>query len=204
MMNRLSLSSSLTAVLVLASSLAHSSVFAQAQAQPGQKEAPPLQPLPHPELPEPVLVPPGTPWWLYAGGGLVVVLLLALVLWLLLRPQKPVVVSPKQPWKDAHKALRKLSETAQTGTVSPSDIAVSVSEILRRYFMARYGIPAPFRTTQELFHRQGQEPKVERLHKYAPLADLWDQLAFAPVPANTVESVALVGKAIRYLEEDKP
>jgi len=171
-----------------------------AQAQP--PAAPPPQPLPHPELPDPSLVFPGMPWWVYAAAGTVIVALLGLVLWLLLRPRKAAPPEPKKPWQAAMRRLRDLASAASTQP--PGDIAAGVSETLRGYFLDRYHIPAPFRTTQEIFQRDGIPATSQRLHRYAPLADLWDQLAFAPVPANRTESAALLEKAISFLEEDRP
>jgi hypothetical protein len=175
--------------------------LAQAQA-PGKGPPPPLQPLPHPQLPEPVLVTPGLPWWIYAGAGVGILMLMGLVLWLLLRPQKARPLAPKQPWQTALNALRQLRDNASH--IAPGEMGAKVSEVLRRYFLDRYNIPAPFRTTQEIFHRQELPPASQRLNRYAPLADLWDQLAFAPVPASTAEAGALVERAIAYLEEDRP
>jgi len=170
-------------------------------AQVQQPEGPPLQPLPHPEFPEPMLMPPGTEWWVYAGAALLVVLLLALVVWLLLRPAKALPVQLPQPWS---KAMNRLRDILVRATVQPpAQTAGEVSEALRRYFMERYQIPAPARTSQELFQRRGIPATSQRLQKYELLADLWDQLSFAPVPADHSAAAALVQKAISHLEEDR-
>lgn len=175
---------------------------AQAPGKTGGPPAPPLQPLPHPELPGPVLATPGLPWWVYAVAGVIVVGLMGLVLWLLLRAETARPSQPKQPWQTALNALRKLREVM--GLIPRDELAARVSEVLRRYFLERYSIPAPFRTTQEIFHRSELPPASLKMNKYAPLAELWDQLAFAPVPATETEALALVEKAIAYLEEDRP
>lgn len=173
-------------------------VLGQAQQPP---TAPPPQPLPHPTLPEPSAVTIGPPWWVYAGAALVFCALLWLVLWLMFRPKKAVPVAGPKPWKRAMESLRAIRNHAD---VQPTpDTAHEVSETLRRYFMDRYKIPAPFRTRRELF--EGASPvAAQKLQRYAPLADLWDELSFAPIPANAAEAMALVDKAIAHLEEDKP
>lgn len=173
-------------------------LLGQAQQPPA---APPPQPLPHPALPEPGLVTLGPPWWVYAGAGLVFCALLWLVLWLMFRPKKAAPVAGPKPWKRAMESMRAIRNHAD---IQPtSDTAHQVSETLRRYFMDRYKIPAPFRTRRELF--EGASPAAsQKLQRYAPLADLWDQLSFAPIPANGAEAMALVDKAIAHLEEDKP
>ena len=169
-------------------------------AQQGQ-QGPPLQPLPHPQLPDPTLVKPGPDWWVYGAAAALVVILLSLVIWLLLRPAKARLAPMKKPWGDAMNRLR--DTLARSAQQPPAQTAAEVSETLRLYFLQRYKIPAPFRTTQELFVKDGIPATSLKLQKYAPLADLWDQLAFAPVPANHAEASALVQKAISYLEEDR-
>jgi Domain of unknown function (DUF4381) len=170
-------------------------------AQAQQPEGPPLQPLPHPELPDPSLVLPGPAWWIYLLAGLLVIGLLGLVVWLLLRPAKVMPLPLPRPWSTAMDQLRDL--LTQVSLKAPSQIAAEVSETLRQYFLQRYKIPAPFRTSQELFERQGIPATSLRLQKYGPLAELWDQLAFAPVPTNPEEAANLVKQAIAHLEEDR-
>lgn len=166
-----------------------------------QAPAPPLQPLPHPELPEVILPPAPTPMWIYIVGALVLIALLTLVLWLLLRPRKPNQAEPKKPWQTAMRALKELSAVASTQP--PGLTSAQVSEVLRQYFLDRYKIPAPFRTSHELFHADGIPATSLRLHRYSALAELWDELSFAPVPAKADEAVALIEKAISHLEEDR-
>lgn len=173
--------------------------FLLAQAAP---EAPPLQPLPHPELPE-VFVPPlPTPVWIFVVALVVLMAVLALVLWLLLRPRPPGMPEPKRPWQTAMRALQTVS--GKVRQQPPGQTSKEVSEILRWYFQDRYRIPAPFRTTHEIFQAGGIPSTSHRLHKYEPLAALWDELSFAPVPASTDEAAELVAKAIAHLEEDRP
>ena len=166
-----------------------------------QASGPPLQPLPHPELPPPVLIPPEPEWWIYGVAAALVVVLLGLVVWLLLRPGKTAPPIMKKPWQTASNRLRDL--LVASSQQPPATTAAAVSETLRIYFMERYKIPAPFRTTQELFQRGGIPGTSLRLHHYQPLAALWDELAFAPLPADHAAAAALVQKAIASLEEDR-
>lgn len=171
--------------------------ISQAQQQAG----PPLQPLPHPELPDPSAVLPEPAWWIYILAGLLVLALIVLVVWLLFRPAKAVPLPLPKPWSTAMNQLRDV--LTQVSLKSPSQTAAEVSETLRKYFLERYSIPAPYRTSQELFERQGIPATSLRLQRYGPLADLWDQLAFAPVPSNHEEAANLVKQAITHLEEDR-
>lgn len=165
------------------------------------QQAPPLQPLPHPKLPDPALVQLGPPWWVYAAAAGLVIVLLGLVLWLLMRPAKAKLPPLKKPYSAAMKRLQEI--LMQSPQQLPGQTAAEVSETLRVYFLERYNIPAPMRTTQELFEKGGIPATSLRLQKYASLAELWDQLAFAPVPVNQAEATALVQKAITSLEEDR-
>lgn len=161
----------------------------------------PLQPLPHPELPPPPEILPEPSWWIYAVAASLVVVLLGLVVWLLLRPGKAAPPVMKKPWQTAMNRLRDI--LASCTQMPPATTAAAVSETLRVYFMDRYQIPAPFRTTEEIFQRGGIPSTSLRLHQYQPLAALWDELAFAPVPADSAAAAALVQKAIAALEEDR-
>ena len=172
--------------------------FLLAQAAP----QPPPQPLPHPELPEVFLPPAPLPLWIFIVGVLILVSAFSLVIWLLMRPGKATPPPLKKPWQTAMNALKNLATTARSQ--APGQTSAQVSEILRRYFMDRYKIPAPFRTSREIFEGDSIPANALRLHKYAALADLWDQLSFAPEPASTEESLELIAKAITHLEEDRP
>ncbi len=174
-------------------------IFLAQQAQP---KGPPLQPLPHPDLPPVELPPPGYPAWLYIAGALLVLVMLALVIWLLMRPARGIPVEPKRPFHNALRALREI--LARAPGQKPGDTSAQVSAVLRTYFWERYHIPAPFRTTKELFQDASIPATSQRLRRYSALADWWDRLSFAPVPATADEAVKLVEQALAYLEEDRP
>ena len=181
--------------------------------------APEPQPLPHPELPEPPPVPDGIALWVWIVSALLASSLFALILWLLLRarPAKPAL--PGNPRLQSLRALRQLAATA--ATLPPAQTGHQVSLILRQYLQDRYRIPAPFRTTPELFSTSHHPTEVPTATSdglfeirpartaipaapavFAPLAEFWDRLAFAPVPASTSEALKLVETAIQRVEED--
>ena len=110
-----------------------------------QAPAPVPPPLPHPTLPLPENVPLPPPWWIGWAVGLLLVLLIALVIWLLLRPKHVPVAPLRQPWTSAFRALNDLR--ARMESIPPQDMSHRVSQILRRYLMERYSVPAPARTT---------------------------------------------------------
>lgn len=181
--------------------------------------APEPQPLPHPELPAPPPVPEGVALWVWIVCGLLAAAMFGLILWLLLRARPLRPLPAANPRQQTLRALRQLSATA--ATLPPAETGHRVSLILRQYLQDRYRIPAPCRTTPELFAAAKTPPPLPKAAAnglfeirparaaapaapvvFAPLAELWDRLAFAPLPASTSEALALVETAIQRVEED--
>ncbi len=200
---------------LIISSIALAAVNGRAQ-MPG---APELQPLPHPKLPEVPAMPEGVALWVWIVSGLLAAAMFGLILWLLLRarPLQPAVSA--NPRQQTLRALRQLSAAAPS--LGPAETGHRVSIILRQYLQDRYRIPAPCRTTPELFAAAKSPPPLPQTGTtglfeirparaaapsapvlFAPLAELWDRLAFAPLPASTSEALALVETAIKRVEED--
>jgi hypothetical protein len=161
--------------------------------------------------------------WVWVLAALFALGLLALILWLLLRarPQKPVSLA--QPRQTALRGLRQLQ--SQISALPPPEVGHRVSVLLRQYLQERYRIPAPYRTTPELFSPARTVPALPSASSgpvfeivpahavrlggprspvahFAPLAELWDQLSFAPRPATPAEASQLVETAILRIEED--
>ena len=183
--------------------LLHSSTIFFSQA-PGGQEGPPLQPLPHPEIPAPPPLPDPTPLWVIALVAIVVIALVAVILWLLFRPKKPSAPPPRNAIRIARNALDALRQRAASRT--PAEIGHGVSEILRIYLMDRYALPAPFRTTPELFPRTSSaDPSSSNplRQRFGPVAEKYDELSFAPRPATMVEALALVDAAMQTLMEER-
>jgi hypothetical protein len=89
----------------------------------------------------------------------------------------------------------------------PSDIGHAVSEILRVYYLDRYGIPAPFKTTEELFpHATRNDESLRRRNwrdRFESLAAIYDALSYMPGPLSKTDAIALVESAISKLEEER-
>lgn len=170
-----------------------------------QMQAPEPPPLPHPEIPPPVDIVSPLPWWLILIAGMVLLGLVALVLFLIFGRKPLIAVVAKRPLQDALKRMKDLRSKADV--IPPSEVGHGVSAILRRYYMERYDIPAPFKTTQELFPQQADMEKNFRRRawreRFEPLAALYDSLAYAPLPATSREAMALVDTAISHLEEER-
>ena len=52
------------------------------------------------------------------------------------------------------------------------------------------------------FHSVKSTAPTKVVAPFAPLAELWDRMAFAPLPATEKEALNLVEAAIQRLEED--
>lgn len=187
---------------------------------PGQPQGPPLQPLPHPELPDLPPIPVEVASWVWLVGGVLAAVMLGLALWFLLKPRAPKAKLQASPRTSTLRALRQLHSTAST--LPPPEVGHRVSIILRQYLEDRYHIPAPARTTPELFANAGDLPETPRIATtgllevhaaktvaptrvvapFAPLAELWDRMAFAPLPATEKEALQLIEAAIQRIEED--
>jgi hypothetical protein len=170
-----------------------------AQAPGGQ--APKLTPLPHPEIALPAVPEEAKP----VGHIIVAVfgafVLMGLIAWLLLRKsrlQPPPVVSASQI---ALNRLAALKEEADTG--APAVIASRVSVILREFQEAGFAVPAPYRTSDELFHKA--EPALQGVLKerFSPVAAFYDRLSFAPQPATKAEASELIDNAIAAVSDEK-
>lgn len=180
--------------------------------------APEPQPLPHPELPAPPPIPEGIALWVWIVSGLLAAAMFGLILWLLLRPRPLPPAPPLNPRLNTLRALRQLRAAAPE--MPPAETGHQVSIILRQYLQDRYRIPARCRTTPELFDdaapvtapvsastgvfeiRQVRSAVPHAPRVFAPLAELWDRLAFAPLPATSAEAVQLIETAIQRVEED--
>lgn len=168
-------------------------------------------PLPHPDLPPPDYVAMPPPWWLYWSGALLLILLIALIVWLLVRPKQPPEVPLRQPWSSAFRALNDLR--ARVESIPPQEMSHRVSLVLRRYLQERYAVPAPARTTYEIFDGVTVErmpgmpvPRAKGLwrERFEPVAHLCDEISFMPAPRSGEESVSLIDQAIARMQEEKP
>jgi len=167
-------------------------------------------PLPHPDLPLPDSVEPPPPWWIPWALMLLLALLIALVVWLLVRPKQPPPTPLRQPWSSAFRALNDLRARIQS--IPPQDMSHKISQILRRYLQERYAVPAPARTTHEIFDGKLDRapgmpvPRAQGLwrERFEPVAHLCDDISFMPAPRTQEESVMLIDQALARMQEEKP
>lgn len=167
-----------------------------------QREPVNLTPLPFPEIDTPHLPEPGMPWWVITGGAVLLVALVALLVLLLLRtrgtrPPTP----PPHPLKHALQRLETLR--ASLDSLNPDAVGHEVSVILRDYQQARYRVPAPYLTSEELYGSNVLDSREDVRSRFSPLAKIYDRLSFGRIPATQAEAEKLVQDATDALQEER-
>lgn len=165
------------------------------------KEGPKLTPLPHPDIAEPALLEPGVAPWIIVLAVVGLAGLLALFVWLLFRKRPAIIPEQTPPLTLALEHMEKLR--GQVDHLPPSELAHQVSVILRDYQFGRYSLPAPYRTSEELYGDQSTVQRTELKQRFGPIAAIYDRLEFAPVPATKGESLDLIEAAVQALREEK-
>jgi hypothetical protein len=87
--------------------------------------------------------------------------------------------------------------------LTPDELAHRVSVILRDYLQARYGVPAPYRTTQELYGDSAIQAREGLRERFGPVAEFYDRLEFAPQPSTRADCTKLIEDAGRALRDEK-
>ncbi len=180
--------------------LAHSVCWA-AMPLLGQAPEQDLIPLPHPEIAPPVVPTEPVSWWLPIAGIVTAVVLGGLVLWLLFLRKSEAQAETVSPLKRALGRLEALQQ--ELDSLTPDELAHRVSVILREYLQARYGVPAPYRTTQELYGNSAIQAREGLRDRFGPVAEFYDRLEFAPQPASRADSAKLIDEATRALQDEK-
>ncbi len=175
-------------------------ITARLQAQlPGQ--APEPIPLPHPDLAPPEVPPAPVAWWLIALGIVAVLILLGVVIALLFRLRKEVPRETVSPLKVALDRLEGMQW--ELSRLPPSEAAHRVSVILRDYLQARYSVPAPYRTSEELYSTQAIQAREGIRERFGPVAEFHDRMEFAPQPATLADCTKLMEEALQVLRDEK-
>jgi hypothetical protein len=163
------------------------------------------RPLPFQEIDAPPQLEAKLPWWLVGIALLLLALLLSWVFRLMFA--KPKVQGPQTPKRPLQTALRKLRDLrSEAHNLPPAESGRRVSEALREYYLHRYGVPAPYRTSEELFPLgQDEHESIRRRHwreQFEPLAARYDAMAYAPQEFNSAHGMDLIETAIKTLEDE--
>ncbi len=165
------------------------------------QEGPQLTPLPHPDIAKPVMLEPGVAPWIIVLAVAGLVGLLAFFVWLLFRKRPAIAPVQTPPLTLALERMEKLR--AQVNHLPASELAHQVSVILRDYQFGRYSLPAPYRTSEELYGDQSTVQRTELKQRFGPISAIYDRLEFAPLPATKEESLDLIEAAAQALREEK-
>ncbi|HEY5912696.1 MAG TPA: hypothetical protein VJA21_19010 [Verrucomicrobiae bacterium] len=148
------------------------STLAASAPTPDEEKIPPLRP---PRGPIPAGLWEQYGFWMVAGG-VVLLLVAAGAIWFLLRP-KPA--PPVPPATAARQALESLRQQPETGA-----ILSRVSQVVRLYFGAAFGLPPGEHTTAELCNslNAAQEPGQDLARQVSLFLRECDERKFAPSP----------------------
>jgi hypothetical protein len=110
-------------------------------------------------------------------AGSILIALAGAVVWIILRPQPPVLVPPQVLARETLAKLRRQPENGQ--------VLSEISQTLRRYLLAAFGFPAGEWTTSDFCAAlAGSEQVGAKLAQaVADFLHECDQQKFAPVPA---------------------
>lgn len=165
------------------------------------QEGPKLTPLPHPDIAKPAMLEPAVATWIIVLAVAGLAGLLALFVWLLFRKRPASIPVQPPPLTLALEQMEKLR--AQSDRLPPSELAHQVSVILRDYQFGRYSLPAPYRTSEELYGDPSTVQRAELKQRFGPIAAIYDRLEFAPLPVTPAESLDLIESAVQALREEK-
>lgn len=140
-------------------------------------------------------------WWQVALLAAATLALLALGIWLAIRwwRRRPAM-PPLTPRAAAFRELERLR--AQVHTLDPHTFSVAVSEVLRRFVGAQFGLHAERQTTPEFLEASRQVAAFAEEDR-ALLADFLercDLVKFARIGADESTSEALLGSAMAFVQ----
>jgi len=131
----------------------------------------------------------------------VAVLLVALAVWIAIRLVKRAAQTPPVPPRTI--ALRELEQLRpQVQTLDPHAFSVAVSDVLRRYIDAQYGLRAGKQTSPEFLAsiQAAESFSDDDRRLLADFLERCDLLKFARVEADATTSEGLLGSALAFVQ----
>jgi Domain of unknown function (DUF4381) len=141
------------------------------------------------------LIPP----WLVFVIVFVALSLLGLAVWLLAKRRRPAP-PPKLPREIALEELDRISREIEK--MSPYQLSIRVSDILRKYVSQQYGLPATRQTSIEFLTALAKASpfSAEEKSLLEDFLNRCDLIKFARYEATTSDSELLLGEAIRFVK----
>jgi hypothetical protein len=163
-------------------------------------------PPPQPALPEirdiapPVEVFPW-PWWVVALGILGLLLVIVTLAWLIRRVMpRRATVPPLTPRQVAFRELEALR--GQIGKLAPYDFSVRVSDVLRTFVSAHFGLRATQQTSPEFLASISHAAEFSQSDRdlLARFLERCDLIKFAHIDATETDSAELLSSAIAFVQ----
>lgn len=142
--------------------------------------------------------------WLVIGAAGLIGLMIVIVL--LVKRKKHIAARVTPPWEVANRALDHLAKLMSTHDISGEVAAARLTDIVRLYLTARFGLPASSTTTQEFFKllARPESPLMEShrafLNRFLEAADLIKFAGFAADDQMILNAIAqarqLVGETL--------
>ncbi|MFV1994137.1 MAG: hypothetical protein ACC661_01775 [Verrucomicrobiales bacterium] len=139
-----------------------------------------------------------------AGLGLAALVMAGLLLWRYLRARRAAAPPPEPgtpPSERALAALRALQEKASS--LSPNEIGVAASNILKNYFHELYDDPVLFETSEEFRSREALVKRIPR-NKQTTLAEFFDRsdtVKYGKFPEASAQTGPLIELAVGIISE---
>ncbi len=139
------------------------------------------------------------PWWIGPGAAATGVVL-GMGVWVLLR-RRPARSAPVSPLLRALKELDRLEQSALPPATDSATFHTQVSEVVRRFLMEHFGLPALERTTAEFLQTATRVPQLtataDVLREFCDRCDL---AKFAGTSLTAEECRATLSLARRLIE----
>lgn len=145
-----------------------------------------------------------TDWLLLSLAGVLLLLACAAGWYFFVRKEPPPPPAPPDPREVARQRLAALRR--RIGQLGPREFGVEVSDVLRHYIRARYGLSTMRRTSEEFLQaivrdRAFSPREIELLERFLRQCDL---LKFAQADTGEAEAEQLVEDAANFVEGSAP
>lgn len=141
------------------------------------------------------------PLWMVILAGCIAAAMLGLLIWLIVRwirsrPAPP----PPTPRQVALAALEKLRQ--ELPGIAPYAFSIAVSDVLRAYIGAAYGLHAPRQTSPEFLASISDYANFSDADRtlLADFLEHCDMIKFAHVEADASDSEKLLGSAVAFVQ----
>jgi hypothetical protein len=141
------------------------------------------------------------PLWVVIVVGCAAAAVLGVAIWLLVRwIRKPPVLPPPLPREVALRALEQLR--SQVRVMEPYAFSIAVSDVLRTYVGAAYGLHAPRQTSPEFLAAISSYEKFSDADRtlLAGFLERCDLIKFARVDADASDSEKLLESAVAFAQ----